>query len=316
MTKSISGITLLCVFLMSSFFRSYGKARLQDTSMFLNINGANLFVRLVGSGQPILIVHGGPGLSHDYLAPQFIELLADDYQLIFYDQRASGQSSGVEDTTRITMAQFVDDIDAIRRYFKLEKMNILGHSFGGLLAMYYAITHPAAVGKLLLLDSTPPSWEPYFPMIGQSVTKKATESEKEELAKIRALRPHVSPAMMERYFKIYFRPFFINGQLTEQLTLGVTEQWVSNYLSTYPRLMKDLGQFNILDKLSGITAPTFIIHGAESVIPVESARAIAARIPNCKLTILKDVGHFPYVEDPTGFNRAARMFFSNTAPEK
>ncbi len=276
--------------------------------MFMDINGAKIFTKAAGSGIPLLILHGGPGLSHDYLEPQLIELLAKDYRLIFFDQRASGRSSGAEDTARITIAQFVEDIESIRKNLSIEKINVLGHSFGGLLAMFYATTYPGSVDKLLLLDSSPASWEPYFPMINKAVSEKATEADKEELAKIRLLRPNVPPATMERYFKIYFRPFFNNSQLTEQLSLGVTTLWVSNYYATYPRIMNNLGHHNILDKLSAIKAPTLIIHGEDSVIPVESARETATRIPDCKLTILKNVGHFPYVEAPDAFAGAVRSF--------
>ena len=285
-----------------------GQSASCKNEIFIDINGIKLFTKTVGSGIPLLIIHGGPGLSHDYLEPQLIDLLAKDYKLIFFDQRASGRSFGVEDTARITMAQFVEDIESIRKYFAIDKINVLGHSFGGLLAMYYATTYPNSIDKLILLDSAPASWEPFYPMINPAVSERATEEDKEELTKIRSLRSIIPPSTMERYFKIYFRPFFNKSQLSEELSLGVTEQWVSNYMVTYPRIMKNLGNHNILDKLSRINAPTLIIHGEVSVVPVESAQAIANRISNCKLTILKGIGHFPYIEAPIEFTNAVKAF--------
>ncbi|WP_373495663.1 alpha/beta fold hydrolase [Aquiflexum sp.] len=301
-------IKVICGLMIIVSQTSHGQSSLYKTENFIDINGVKIFTKLVGSGTPLLIIHGGPGLSHDYLEPQLIELLAEDYQLIFFDQRASGRSSGVEDTTRITMTQFVEDIESIRKYFRLSKVNVLGHSFGGLIAMYYASTHPNAINKVLLIDSSPASWEPFFPMLNLAISERETEADKEELAKIRSLRPNIQPSTMEKYFKIYFRPFFNNSQLSEDLSLGVTEQWVSNYMVTYPRIMKSLGKHNILDKLSSIIAPTLIIHGKDSVIAVESAQEIANRIPNCRLTILKGVGHFPYIEAPKEFADAIKAF--------
>lgn len=288
----------------------YGQSLSYKTENFIDINGIKLFTKSAGSGIPLLIIHGGPGLSHDYLEPQLIELLANNYKLIFFDQRASGRSSGVEDTAQITMTQFVDDFESIRKHLGINKINVLGHSFGGLLAMFYASTYPNALDKIILLDSSPASWEPYFPMIDLAISERATDADKEELRKIRLLRPNIQPPTMERYFKIYFRPFFNNSQLTEDLSLGVTEQWVSNYMVTYPRIMKSLGKHDILDKLSSINASTLVIHGEDSVIPVGSAQTISNRIPNCRLIILKGVGHFPYIEAPEEFANAVKAFIN------
>ena len=110
-----------------SFNSMFGQAILRDTNIYIEVENARLFVRIVGSGKPIVIVHGGPGMSHDYLAPQLIELLQYDYQLIFFDQRASGKSSGVDDTSRLNMTQLTDDLERIRQHFKSDRLNLLGH---------------------------------------------------------------------------------------------------------------------------------------------------------------------------------------------
>jgi proline iminopeptidase len=298
----------ICILMLVLSPNILGQSTIYKTENFIEINGINIFIKIVGSGIPLLILHGGPGLSHDYMESQLIELLAEDYMLIFFDQRASGRSFGMEDTARITMAQFVEDIESIRKHFNINKVNILGHSFGGLITMYYALKYPNSTDKIILVDSSPASWEPFFPMINAAVSERSTEADKQELAKIRSFRPNIEPSAMERYFKIYFRPFFRNSQLSEDLSLGVTEQWVSNYFVTYPLIMKSLGEHNILNILSSINTPTLVIHGEDSVIPVESAREIANHIPNCMLTIIKGVGHFPHIEAPEEFANAVKEF--------
>ncbi len=108
---------------------------------FTQINGTQLFYKIIGKGTPIVILHGGPGLDHSYLLPQMAEL-AKTHKLIFFDQRASGKSSVDSDTNSTTMKNLVEDVEGIRKAFKLGKMNLMGHSWGGLLAMFYAIRFP------------------------------------------------------------------------------------------------------------------------------------------------------------------------------
>ncbi len=105
------------------------------------INGVSLYYETIGDGTPIVVVHGGPGLDHSYLLPQMGEL-AKGYKLIFYDQRAMGKSSADFDTNLMTMNSFVEDLEGIRKAFGLEKMNLMGHSWGGLVSMFYAIRYP------------------------------------------------------------------------------------------------------------------------------------------------------------------------------
>jgi proline iminopeptidase len=298
------------VLLLSSTLKVSAQAAVADKTSFIESDGAQLFVRQVGSGKPLLIVHGGPGLSHDYLAPQLIDLLAGHYLLVFYDQRASGRSTGVEDTTQLTIDRFIADIEFLRKSLALDRIHVVGHSFGGLLAMYYAMAHPDAVEKLILIDSTPASWEPFFPLIKQRHAARQTESERQEIAEIRkaaAVNGH-DTVSLHRFYKIYFRPFFSDPRRTEELELGITSQWATNSIITFAHIMKDLGEHDILHTLPRITAPTLLIHGAESVIPVESAEAIARQIPNARLTVLKGIGHFPYIEAPDAFVAAVRGF--------
>lgn len=301
--------TFILGLILFTFIRSSGQSSLQDKNEYVDVDGAKLFVRLVGSGEPIVIVHGGPGMSHDYLAPQLIDLLANDYQLIFYDQRASGRSSGVADTTRLTISQFVRDIEFLRQHFKINRLNLLGHSFGGLLAMYYTIAYPNNVNKLLLIDTSPASWELNFPYFRKTIAERQTEADKQELSSIKAKEDFgTNPELMDRYLKVYFKPFFKDPLLTQNLVLGIDKNWVSNFNVTNDMVWNNLAGYDIHDKLKYINASTLIMHGDKSVISIEGAEAINRHIPDSKLVILKDVGHFPYIEDPKTFNRVVREF--------
>lgn len=312
MKNSLVRTTFILGFILCTISCSYGQSTLQDKTNYFDVDGARLFVRLVGSGDPLLIVHGGPGMSHDYLAPQFIELLANDYQLIFYDQRASGRSSGVDDTTRLTMSQFVKDLEILRRQLNYNQISILGHSFGGLLAMYYTISYPDHVNKLLLIDSSPASWELNFPYFRKTIAERQTEMDKKELSSIKEKADFgTNPDLMERYMKIFFKPFFSDPSLSQTLVLGINEDWLVNYNVTGKFIWKDLGNYDIHDKLRSVNSSTLIIHGEKDVISIEGPKAIFRQLPNSKLVIMKDVGHFPYMEKPRAFRNTVRRFLRN-----
>ncbi len=298
-----------CVVLLLAPHASRGQGAPADSSRFVDVHGTRLFVREVGSGTPLVVLHGGPGLSHDYLAPQLIALLAQEYRLIFYDQRASGRSSGREDTTRLTMAQFVEDLEQLRVTLGLGAMNLLGHSFGGLLAMQYASTYPQSVRTLLLLDSSPASWALNFPYFRRTIAERQGEAGRRELEALLApAGARTDPATMTRYYRMYFRSFFHDPRQSEQLELGIDAHWLANVAVTNGRVWGDLGEYDIHERLPRIQAPTLIVHGTSSVLSMQGAEAIAARIPRSRLIRLQDVGHFPYIEAPLAFSTTVRTF--------
>lgn len=121
---------------------------------YVNSGDAKLYCRVAGKGKPLIVIHGGPGLTQDYLLPGMYEL-AKNNLAIFYDQSGCGRSSGEINKDKITIKVAVEDIEAIRRSFGFEKISLLGHSWGGFIAMNYAIVHPEHVDKLIISNSFP-----------------------------------------------------------------------------------------------------------------------------------------------------------------
>lgn len=286
-----------------------GQSMVRDSVHYVDVDGARLFVRSVGDGVPLVIVHGGPGMSHDYFTPQLIDLLASDYRLIFYDQRGSGRSTGVEDTAQLTMARFVEDLETLRKSLGIDQLNLLGHSFGGLLAMYYAVEYPDAVGRLLLVDSSPASWQLNFPYFRETIAARQTQADRDEMA---SLVDHPAarsdPATMARYYELFFRTFFHDPRLSDRLALGMDEQWLAKNAITGDKVWASIGEYDIHDRLSRITAPVLILHGTSSVLSMEGAQAIADRVPRSRLIELHDVGHFPWIEAARTFTVAVKAF--------
>ncbi|MFI5172084.1 MAG: alpha/beta fold hydrolase [Chitinophagales bacterium] len=117
------------------------------------INGTQLYIKIIGKGEPLLVVHGGPGLNHGYLLPH-LESLAKKYQLIFYDQRSAGASK-LNVKANMNFKTFADDIEAIRKEFHYDKINIICHSWAALPATTYLLNYAQNVSAIIYCSPIP-----------------------------------------------------------------------------------------------------------------------------------------------------------------
>jgi proline iminopeptidase len=119
---------------------------------FVDANGVLIYTLSIGRGAPLVVLHGGPGASHDYFLPYLLPL-ARHNRLVFIDERGSGRSEKLEDASRYTVEAMVEDVEAVRVALGLGKINLLGHSFGGVLAQAYAFAHQASLSHLVLCST-------------------------------------------------------------------------------------------------------------------------------------------------------------------
>ncbi|HEY3177670.1 MAG TPA: alpha/beta fold hydrolase, partial [Casimicrobiaceae bacterium] len=125
---------------------------------FVTVDNAELSYREVGEGRPIIVIHGGPDFDRTYLLPD-LDRLSDSYRLIYYDQRGRGKSRGDLRLEDVNIEKYVEDLDTLRRHLQLDAVAILGHSWGGHVAMQYALHHPARVSQMILMNTAPASHE-------------------------------------------------------------------------------------------------------------------------------------------------------------
>src|SRR3989441_1449680 len=119
----------------------------------VELDGVHLFTRRAGDGPPVVVLHGGPGAHHDYLLPQY-DLLARGRTLFYYDQRGGGRSPVGRDTP-VGWREHVADLEALRRHWSIDRLTLLGYSWGGLLAVLYWLEHPEQVERLALVSPAP-----------------------------------------------------------------------------------------------------------------------------------------------------------------
>ncbi len=131
----------------------------QVNELFIDSEGSTIFCRTIGKGKPLIVIHGGPGSGQDYLLPQFYDLAKNNF-VIFYDQRGAGRSTGEINEDSMAISVFVKDLEVLRKAFNFDRVSLLGHSWGGFVAMHYAIEHPGGVLYISLfreLCNTPPT---------------------------------------------------------------------------------------------------------------------------------------------------------------
>lgn len=278
---------------------------------FVTSGEAKLFCRVTGQGKPLIVIHGGPGLTQDYLLPQMYEL-AKNNLVIFYDQRGCGKSTVDIDANTITIESFVNDIEAIRQAFKLDKISILGHSWGGFLAMQYTIAHPDRVDNLILSNSAPASSEGYA-LFGQEYMKRMSPYQ-EELEKISSTQGFRDgdTCVMEQFYRLIFRQYCYIPEKADLLNLRMT-----SIASLNGAKVSEIIRENVLDKpfnlnkgLKALKVSTLILHGDADPIPSITAKNIHENIPGSKYILMKNCGHFPYVEDPNTYFKYINNFLN------
>lgn len=277
------------------------------TDTLLPVNGTRLFVRRVGTGEPLLVVHGGPVLDHGYLV-QPLRPLADRFQLVFYDQRLSGRSDGSVDSASVTLASFVRDIEALRETLGLQRIHLLGHSWGGLLAMKYALAHPARVRSLVLVSPMSPSaalWQEEAAALSNAI-------EPADTAGIGALRaaPGIAahdPAAVERLLQLSFRSQLHDRRRADELRFHIPDDY-SERSRQFGYLMPELSSYDLVDELEDLRVPTLLVYGAAEAGAPIGAAALRGGVPDIAVEVIDDAGHFAFLERPEAFQGALRTF--------
>jgi proline iminopeptidase len=279
------------------------------------IEGAELYYRDIGQGPPIIVLHGGPSFDHRYLLPD-LDRLASAFRLIYYDQRGRGKSAEGVQPAEVTIQSEMDDLEALRAYFQLESVALLGHSWGGLLAMEYALRHPERVSHLILLNTAPASHDDCALFVRE---RDAAAGDDVEILRALESRPGFSEGddleARAGYYRTYFRSTLrspeLLARLIENMRVGWTKEgivkagaigdqlWNETYEST---------EYDLLPALTQLRIPTLIVHGDYDFIPITCVTHIAEAIPGARLVVTPNCGHFSYIECPDAVREALGEF--------
>jgi proline iminopeptidase len=275
--------------------------------------GGPVFVRQIGGGPPIVVLHGGPDFDHAYLLPDLDRLAHAGYRLIYYDQRGRGRSPGAVES--VSLASELADLDALRAHFALERIALLGHSWGGLLAAAYALRHPDRVSHLILLNTAPLSRSGVVRLRAEIERRTAPLN---QLHALRASEAYAAgdPATVAAYYRLRFSTTIRRRADLDRLDLGYARLTSADVLRAWAieeRLYQETflrPDFDLLPRLAGLRVPALVLHGDYDFVPLSIAREIAAALPGSRLVVLPDCGHFSYLEQPGAVRQAVDALFA------
>jgi proline iminopeptidase len=274
--------------------------------MKADVNGASLYYEVVGSGNPLLIMHGGLGFDHTYFRP-WIDSLAEGSKLIFYDHRGNGRSDRSKPLDDVYHSTWADDANALREHLGIEKMVLMGHSYGGVLALHYALQYPETLSGLILAN-TYPAWN-YKDTVLEKARERGTP---EQVAAVenRFFERVKDDADLEELAGLIGNMYFHDPSNPIAADFGSDVQFSAD---GYNRGFVDIhAQHNVIDKLSKITIPTLILCGSDDwITPYEQGSAILhAEIPNSKLIMFEKSGHCIFAEEQDQFLNVIQGFMS------
>ena len=276
----------------------------------MSIRGVSLFVEVVGHGYPLALMHGGPGLDHTTLLS--LQPLADQFTLVFYDHRCNGRSQGA-DVSSMTWENLSDDADCLRQALGFEKWAVLGHSFGGNVALEYALRYPESVSHLILMDTA-------------ADARLSQQNAPDILAK-RGYRPAAVEAA-RRFFNGQITPGefvptllkFARAYFYRRNLLGMTREMVTgpqmraNPAATIFAHRQLSPGWTVMHRLGEIKGPALVLAGrADFLFPPEHQAILADRIAGSRLEIIECAGHNPHMEKPAEVIRAIRDFMTTQA---
>jgi proline iminopeptidase len=261
------------------------------------VHGAELYYKIMGNGASTFVLHGGPGDTHETMSQ--LGGLADRYRLIFYDQRAAGRSTGDADTASHTVGQFVEDLEQLRLRLAPGRINLIGGSWGSMLAVQYAAKHPQNVNAMVLLSSIGVS-SGSLPVFRRNVARNRTAEDSIALAQITSSGgfQRGNPETVMKFWKIYFRAYFFNPGLVDSLRLRTEDSTHWSAPGRYSGLRQFLDHYDIHDLLKDVSCPTLMLQGDHDPMPFESVEPIHEGIAGSQLSIVKDAGHWLWVEAP------------------
>ena len=252
-----------------------------------------LVYEVAGSGPTVVVLHGGLGLDHQYLRPM-IDSWTTFARVVLFDHRGNGRSAVPDDWSSVTLATMVDDIDSIRGAVGVERMFLLGHSYGGFLALRYALRYPDHLDGLMLASTAAHVKRP------PSIPEDAPAAAVEAFASL-FQGPMASDEQWARTWTAAF-PLYA-PELDAEIAAGVTRRTVYR-ADAWNRGVALLGDYDVSQALAHVEAPTLLLSGARDFLTgVEGHEELRTGIPNAELVVF-DGGHFPFLSDPVGYRSA------------
>jgi proline iminopeptidase len=278
--------------------------------------GLQLYFRMVGEGAETLVIPNANWLA-ECLAP-----LAETRRLLFYDPRSRGRSSAVTDGRQLSLEADVQDLEAVRQFFGIERMSLLGSSYHAAITALYASEHPERVERMVLVcpitPRVPGEWAHELPAAELLIQPPGVP----RLAELAEAGLETSDPVT--YCRSWFAQFLLPAQMSDPLAVerfpvadvaSFPNEWPQRTMRLYfEQILPKMGRWDFRPKLSEVQAPTLVVQGTDDLVPVEASREWAAHLGDARFLALEDVGHYPFWEVPDEFFATANEFLAGRWP--
>lgn len=291
---------------------------------FGGADGTRLFFRKVGRGERVIVfLHGGPGLNIGN-GGYDMEPLGQKRTLLMYDQRGGGRSEIITDPKLLTAEYHVRDLEALRQHFKIERMTLVGLSWGAGLAVLYAEAHPERVERLLLVSPISPARTPFFEERMTKINALIGSAGVSRMNEIRQALPQASDnearALCREWFGLSSPPYFVKPEaFTSERSNRICDAppaSLRNRFVVVSATLESLGDWDFRPLLARLQIPALVVEGAQTNVPLDATREWAATMPNARLLLIPDAGHVHFIEQPAAFFGAAEQFLGGKFPKE
>lgn len=281
----------------------------EATERELPLDGFTVRLREAGEGDPILCLHGGPGMDAGYFFPDPVawgpglRALAADHRVVTYDQRGCG-GSGVPDVDEpLALSRHVDDIGRVIAEMGLERPTVLAHSFGSVLALLFSLQHPEKLSGLVIIGGAPT--RDFMAGYRKAVAEELPREIQARLSAIQA--DDLDDAAMRERFRLVL-PLYFHRRLSD-----VERETLLSSISFSARVNRavaaGLESYDLSPALPHVRVPALVVYGtSDRIVQPEYQLAFRGRLLTARFVAFQESGHFPFLEEPEPFARVVHYF--------
>ncbi|NHN25758.1 alpha/beta fold hydrolase [Flavobacterium jejuense] len=299
----MKNFTLLLLFFLNFGFTQTEEVILRDNS--------NLHYKTFGSGKPILIINGGPGINCEGFGYLAEELAKKNFKTIIYDQRGTGKSTiSKANSETITMDLMVSDIEYLRKHLKIDKWIILGHSFGGIMASYYATQHPETIEKLIFSSSGGVNMK-FTNTIQEHLNNNLTQNQRDSLTYYsRKISNGDSSEETAKLRAKYLAYAYVYDKSKAEI---IAERLTETNLHINSLVFADLRRINFdcTNSFKNFKQPVLVLQGKNDIISIETATDITKAFPNSKLILMDKCAHYGWLDANELYFNSINNFLKN-----
>lgn len=316
MTKYLIFSTMMVLF--TGAFDAHASQQSVDEGYLTGAEDAKLHYRVMGTGQDtIVVIHGGPGAGMNSILPS-VKPLARKFVLVLYDQRGGGRSELPVDTSKLHADYFVEDLEAVRKYFGLEQMNVLTHSFGSVLVARYAMKYPNRLRRLIFHGATGPRLSEAIERAKAATSPTSPDTVLSNRASelVQSLMNGTASdpvAACREYEALGKKIATARGDTVHYkgTTCDAPPEAVRYYYHYTAQLTpRSFGNWDFTTGLEQVSAPLLVIYGEKDSLAIPAQREWANAVSNGRLLLVPEAGKAALSDNPEFVLPVIERFFS------